>query len=406
MKILLLTQLFQPEPNHLKGIEFARRLQGMGHEVRVLTGFPNYPDGKLYPGYRMRLMQREELDGVKITRVAMFPSHDSSAIRRILTYLSFAFTASILGPFLFHDADVVHVYQGPATLMIPGALIRWTSKARVVLDVQDLWPESVLSSQMMNNRFLARILHWFVGLSYRPAHRIVVLSEGYRRVLIERGVPAGKIDVVYNWCDERQVVAAGTSLPELDEIRLQGKKLVLYAGSMGPVQSLGHVLDAAGLLRDRHQDIQFVFVGSGIECDTLRRRVETEGLRNVTFLPHQPASRMSSVLQAADVLLVHLRRDFLCSVGIPQKTQLYLATGRPILMAVDGEAADVIRIARAGYACHPENAQEIAEAVVALFSRSPEEREAMGCAGRDFYQRKMSFSIGTERIAFIYEHCC
>jgi glycosyltransferase involved in cell wall biosynthesis len=402
MRILLLTQLFQPEPNHLKGLEFAKRMQCLGHHVEVLTGYPNYPGGTLYPGYKIRFVQHEVIEGVSVTRVAMFPSHDTSAIRRMLTYLSLAVTASLIGPLRFRDIDIIHLDVGPISLVIPAALIALVSRARLVVDVQDLWPESAVSSGMVKGRFLVGMLNGLASFSYRVADSIIVLSEGYREILVKRGVPRDKIRVIYNWCDESQIQKAVSPCRELQALHDAGKKVVMYAGTMGPVQALDHVLDAASLLRTTHPHIHFVFVGDGIECERLKQRSMEESLTNVSFVPQVPASRIASVLQTADLLLVHLRRDLLGSVAIPQKTQAYLATGKPILMAVRGEASKIVERAGAGRMCPPEDAERIASAVADMLGKPSEQLQEMGRAGREYYQMNMSFGTGVKEIEQLY----
>jgi colanic acid biosynthesis glycosyl transferase WcaI len=402
MRILLFTPIFQPEPNHLKGLEYAKRLQSLGHEVEVLTGFPNVPGGKLYPGYKIRLVQRQLLEGVPVTRMAIYPSHDRSAVRRMLTYLSFAVTASLLGPFRFRRVDIIHLVIGPISLVIPAALIALVSRARLIVDVQDLWPESAESSKMVKSGSLIRILSGLASFGYRVADSIIVLSEGYRDVLVQRGVPREKIQVVYNWCDEAQIQKAAGSSEELQALRSAGKRVVMYAGSMGPVQALDYVLDAARRLKNAHPNIHFVLVGTGIECERLKQRARDEELTNVSFVPQVPASKIGSLLNASDLLLVHLRRDLLGSVAIPQKTQAYLAIGKPILMAVEGEASQIVENAGAGCKCTPEDAESIASAVVDILDKPSDQLLHMGLAGRAYYERNMSFETGTLRLHRLY----
>ena len=157
MRILILSQFFDPEPI-VKGLPFARELSRRGHAVEVLTGFPNYPGGKLYPGYRLRPWQREVLDGIPVHRVALYPSHDGSAVRRTANYASFALSAAVAGPFLVRKPDVVYVYHPPATVGLPALVFRALRGCPVVYDVQDLWPDSVASSRMVGSPWIIKAL--------------------------------------------------------------------------------------------------------------------------------------------------------------------------------------------------------------------------------------------------------
>ena len=400
MRILMITQLFQPEPNHLKGLAFAKEMVKLGHEVEVLTGFPNYPGGKIYSGYRQCWRQRETIDGVSIIRVPLYPDHSGSGFRRILCYLSLALSACIPGLFLVRRPDVVHVYQGPATLALPALLLRLLRGVPFILDVQDLWPESVTSSGMLVMPGLTYILTKWCDLAHRFADKIVVLSPGYKGVLATHGVDISKIAVVYNWCDESQIPVCKMSG---DPFRLAGRFNVIYAGNLGRVQALDAVLDAASLLRDVHPDIMFVFVGDGIDSDRLKDTAASKYLDNVRFISRQPVAEIGAILEKANALLIHLRDDSLCRVGIPQKTQAYLSAGRPIIVAVKGNAADLVVEAQAGISCEPEQPASIAAAVKNLYALSVEERAHMGNNGRAYYDKHLALSVGVTQMESLFK---
>ena len=403
MRILLLTPLFQPEPNHLKGLAFARELRRQGHEVEVLTGFPNYPGGRIYAGYRMRWHQCEILDGVAVHRLPLYPSHGNSGVLRFLCYASFAASASVLGPFLVKKPDVVHVYQGPATLVWPALIFRCLSSAAYVLDVQDIWPESVVSSGMFRLPGGEFLLHRWSNHSYRLARKIVVLSQGYKTLLMQRGVSAEKIAVVHNWTDETQIQIEESTTVTDDRFGLSGHFNIMFAGNLGRIQGLDTVLSAAELLRAKRPEARFVFVGEGVDAERLKDLATRRRLENVKFIPRQPVSQMGGIFTRASALLIHLKDDPLSRMGIPQKTQAYLAAGRPIIMAVRGDAADLVRRAGAGIICEPENAAGIARAVEELLDMPTKQREALGANGRRFYQRELSFDIGVQRMISVFE---
>ena len=373
MKILLLTQLFQPEPAHIRGLKFAKALIEAGNEVEVLTGFPNYPNGKIYQGYNIRLFQREIIDGVPIVRVALYPSHDQSGVRRFLCYVSFALMASLLGLFLMKRPDVVFICQGPATIVLPAMVFKWIVGAPYVLDVQDIWPESVTESGMFKANYLLPFLHAWCSLSYRFSEKIIVLSEGYKALLLKRGVRTKKIHVVYNWCDEELKHFHDGH----DRFNLSGYFNIIYAGTMGKIQALEYVIDAASILQKEIPHVQFVFVGGGTEVDHLIKYAFAKNVNNVRFIPRQPINEIGGILALADILLIHLKDNPLGRIGIPQKTQAYMAAGKPILMAVAGDAASLVERADAGIVCKPEDPVSISNAIRKSLAQAPEELKIM-----------------------------
>ncbi|MCE5267211.1 MAG: glycosyltransferase family 4 protein [Planctomycetaceae bacterium] len=403
MRILILSQFFSPEPD-FKGLPFARELVRRGHEVEVLTGFPNYPGGRLYPGYRVRPWQREVQDGIVVNRVPLYPSHDRSALRRIANYASFALSASVVGPWLVRKPDVIYAYHPPATVGLPAMVLRALRGCPVVYDIQDLWPDTVVSSGMMRNRWIASALNHWCRLVYGRMDRIVVLSPGFREALIARGVAVEKIDVIYNWADETRLRGNGpkTNVSAARQV-MAGRFNVVFAGTMGLVQSLDTVLDAAKLCLATVPQAQFVFVGGGIDKARLEQRARDMHLPNVRFLPQQPMEAMGEFLTLADVAMVHLKDDPLFRITIPSKTQAYLASGRPILMAVAGDAANLVAQSGGGVTCPPENPSAMAAAVSQLWAMGRERREAMGSRGRAFYDEHLSLVVGAAEFDRVFE---
>jgi len=383
MRILLLAQWYIPEPD-IKVHLLAKDLVARGHQVTSITGFPNYPQGRIYPGYHQRPWQWEDMDGVRVLRVPLYPDHSRSGIKRIINYLSFATSASLLGPLLCGPADVMWVYHPPLTVGIPAWWIGLLRRVPFVYEIQDMWPETVVSSGMVASK---RAVVWLGRLArfvYRQAAAITVISPGFKRNLISKGVPAGKIHVIPNWADEDiyRLVPQDEALAA--EHGLTGRFNVVYGGNMGAAQGLHNVIEAATLLRDL-SEVQFVFIGDGVDQDALRQMVRERKLDNVRFLGRQPAQEMPRFFALADVLLVHLKRDPLFEITIPSKTLAYLACGRPILGVVAGDPADVIREAGAGVICPQEDPAALAQMVRSLYAMPPTEREAMGQAGRQAF---------------------
>lgn len=394
----MLTQWFEPEPA-MKGLKFARRLQELGFEVEVVTGFPNYPGGKVYDGYRVRLITRETVDGVSVTRLALYPSHDGNRIGRILNYVSFFLSSALYLALFVRRADVVYAYHPPLTVGMAAMVAQWFRRTPVVLDVQDMWPDTLRATGMLNSERILRIVGFFCHWTWRKAAHVIVLSPGFRRLLIERGVAPGKITVIPNWADEEAVAASSASRP--DAFAEPGKFRVLFAGNMGPAQALGSVLDAAGILVRTQPQVELCFLGSGIETERLKARAEAEGLANVRFLPRVPMAEVGTWLAAADCLLVHLKTDPLFAITIPSKTQAYMAAGKPVVMAVEGDAADLVRQSAGGVVVPPQDAQALAEAIVGLAALSPGDLAELGGNARRFYDEYLSFKRGARRFAMV-----
>jgi colanic acid biosynthesis glycosyl transferase WcaI len=393
MRILLLTQWFQPEPQ-FKGLPLAKALRDRGHDVEVLTGFPNYPGGRLYPGYKIRLWQRETMDGIPVTRAALYPSHDQSSLRRIMNYASFALSSALLALSLKRP-DVVYVYCPPMTAAAGAIALRFVRQVPYVIDIQDLWPDTLASTGMVKDGVLLKLVGAWSAIAMRYAGALVVLSPGFKRRLEQRNVRC-PVHVIPNWAhpeieaQKAAQLAKGASNPKIFNI--------LFAGNMGKAQALGTVIEAARRLKHEAPHIRFTMIGGGVEVDHLRAASEAAGTTNIFFLPPRPVRDMGPIFSDADALLVHLRDDPLFSITIPSKTQAYLAIGRPILMGVRGDAADMVEAANAGIAFTPENADSLAEAAIRLSSMTPAARTEMGQAGATYYEKYLAFQHGVERL--------
>ncbi|MGH7575027.1 MAG: glycosyltransferase family 4 protein [Longimicrobiales bacterium] len=392
MRVLILTQLFPPEPD-LKSLPLAKQLKARGHDVEVLTGFPNYPGGRIYDGYSIRPWTRQMVEGVPVTRVAHYPSHDRSGTQRALNYLSFGVAAAALGPWLMQKPDLIYVYN-LITLVPAAALLRRLTGAKVVLDVQDLWPQSVESSGMLRSSAGLRVLRRWSDASYSSPDQLFVLSPGLKRHLVERGMPAERVEVIYNWSPEN---------PRPKEAALRAREVgtregfqVLFAGTMGILQGLDIVVDSARLLLEQAPDVRFTLLGSGVDCERLMQAAD--GLPNIEFLPRCPPSEVGRILASAEALLVHLKHDPLSEITIPSKLQAYMFAGKPILCGVRGDAAALVAEGSAGINFRPEDAADLCRAVLQLRALPPTRLREMGIEGRRFYEENLSLSRGVDRM--------
>jgi len=388
MRIILLSQWYTPEPNS-KTHELAKELFNKGHQVTSLTGYPNYPQGHIYPGYKQKLWEREVKDGVQVIRVPLFPDHSYSKLKRALNYLSFAISASFLGPFLCGPADIMWVYHPPLTVGIPAWWIALLRKTPFVYEIHDLWPETLTATGFMPNRFVESIISRLAHFIYKRAAAITVSSPGFKRNLVKKGVPSDKIHITPDWADEDIYRPVPRDNKLAEEHGLTDRFNIMFAGNMGAAQGLQNVIEAADLLSDVPK-VQFVFIGDGVDQDSLRKMAQKRKLDNVCFLGRLPEVEMPNFFALADVLLVHLIMDPLFEITIPSKTLAYLASGRPILGVISGDGANLIREANAGVICKQEDPFALAQAIRDLYAMSANQREMMGKAGRREFLSKYS----------------
>lgn len=397
-RVLLLTQWFDPEPT-FKGLLFARELVKRGFEVEVLTGFPNYPGGKVYPGYRIRPIQRELMHGVSITRVALYPSHSRSGIGRFFNYTTFALSAALYGAAVSRRPDVIYAYHPPLTTGFAAIAIKLARRSPVVYDIQDLWPDTLRATGMIRNNAVLRAISFACDWVYRSVDQITVLSPGFKKLLEARGVPGAKVNVVYNWADETALVPS-PDVSRSDPLVSNGQFTVLFAGNMGRAQALETVVEAARILEQRRVSARIAFLGGGVEAGRLAALAADRA--NVLFLPAVPMSKVGAYLHAADALIVHLRDDPLFRITVPSKTQAYLAAGKPVIMAVAGDAADIVRAANAGVTATPECPDSIADAIQALAEMSAPDRAALGASAKRYYFENLSVAVGVEQFCAIF----
>jgi glycosyltransferase involved in cell wall biosynthesis len=258
---------------------------------------------------------------------------------------------------------------------------------------------------MLENKAALNVLTKVCDWVYRGADRLTVLSPGFKRKLIERGVAPEKIEVVYNWCDEASIQVDASLGKGIKPPEFSGKFVILFAGTMGLAQGLDTVLDCAMLLRETLPAVQFVLIGGGVDRPRLEKRAEDLGLKNVTFLPFRSPDTMDEIFAMSDALLVHLKDDQLYRITIPSKTQAYLYAGKPIIMAMRGDAADLVRKSGAGVICEPEDTGAMFKAIKVLYEMHAVERQKMGEAGRSFYQTYLSFDVGVHTFESLFKLC-
>lgn len=382
----------------------SRSLVALGHDVDVITGFPNYPTGRLYPGYRLRPYQFESRDGVSVHRVPLIPSHDRSAIRRAANYLSFASSAALRGR-LLREPDVWLVYSTPATVAVPALLAHARYRRPYVLLIQDLWPDTVVASGFVEPgaalRTITRGLHRFCDATYRHAAAIAVTAPGMADVLRARGVPDDKISFLPNWVDERVFRPVPRDDALARSLGLSGF-VVMYAGSLGDLQGLETAVEALDHLDDV-PDLTLAFVGSGVAEGRLRELAATRTRHRIVFLGQQPVERMAELMALSDVQLVCLRDLPLFRSTLPSKVQATLAAGRPIVASAPGDAARLVDDSGAGVSVPPADPVALAGALRGMRALAAPEREELGRRGRQFYLETMSERVGSAALSELLE---
>jgi len=397
MKVLVLSQYFWPEAFCIT--EATQSLRDLGHEVTVLTGQPNYPDGTVHPGYSAASLRTQSRHGLTIHRVPIVPRGSGSALRLVLNYLSFIVATIIFGPWFLRKQrfDAIFVYApSPILQAIPAIWLAWLKQAKLVTWVQDLWPESLSATGFVRDPKILRVVAMVVRWIYRKNDMLLVQSQAFIDQVEQM---AGVTPVVYH-PNPGELAFSEDSTKRSPALLLETGFNVVFAGNLGRVQALDTVLAAAQLLR-HEQSVRFILVGSGSRKQWLIDTINRLGLDNVKMPGRFLAWEMPSILSQASALLVSLNKDPIMSLTVPSKVQAYLASGKPIIASLDGEGARVVMEAGAGIACPAEDAQALADAVIRLRDIPPEELEEMSQRGLCYYEKNFEPKLLATRLAQI-----
>ena len=396
--ILFVTPYYPPEISApaVRISETAMRLVQRGHQVTVLTTFPNFPYGIVSPEYRGRVLQREEQDGINIVRVWSYATPNKGFLSRILGQLSFGCLAAFLGWKAVGHPDVIIVESPPLFDAIAGRILAWLKHCPFIFMVADLWPEAAIQMGVLHNPLLIRLSEWLEWSTYQRAKLVWVVSEGVRDLLMQRGLPPERIFLLTNGVDTTlfRPLPRGKARAELG---WDDRFTVLYAGTHGLAHGLATILSAAEQMQD-HPDIHIIFAGDGAAKAELIAQAEKRKLKNVTFLAAQPHDRLSLLLAAADVCLVPLRKVALFETTLPVKMFEVMACARPIVLSADGKARQIAeQEAKAAIAIEPENAEAIVSAIFYL-REHPGEAEALGQRGRSYVEARFDREQLTARL--------
>lgn len=385
LRVLVVTQYFWPENMRIN--DLVRDLSEKGYQVTVLTGLPNYPEGEIYSNYSSSPLDFMEYGGAKVVRVPLMPRGKKS-ISLILNYLSFFVLASTLGTWRLRGAkfDCVFVYAvSPIMAAIPAVIIGRIKKAPVFIWVLDLWPETLRAVGVLKHPFLLKLVGRMVSWIYNRADYLLVQSHGFFQNVLgycTKHMPAERVIYFPSWAEDdfSKPVVANSSLL----VRDNSVFTVVFAGNLGEAQDFPAVIDAAEALLGR-VSVRWVIVGDGRMSEWLTSEVSVRKLDNVLLLGRHPLEEMPALFACADALLVSLKTNDVFEKTIPGKVQAYLASGKPILGMIDGEAARVITESGAGLSCASGNAKALAEITFQLATATTEKRLEMGVAGRKYY---------------------
>lgn len=381
MKILVVTQYFYPE--NFKINDLVQSLVQRGYKVDVLTGLPNYPSGKWYDGYGLTTIGEYAWEGARIYRVPMMPRFSSKGWQLAINYFSFAYIASILGPFMCRgDYDRIFVYEpSPFTVGFPAIVMRKIKSAPVVFWVQDLWPESLSATGAVKSGWILKLVGFMVRRIYRSCDHVLVQSRGFVEPAIRAGADPHRISYFPNWAEDFYIPkqASSTTVPIPDGFK------IMFAGNMGAAQSLDTIIEAMTVLKDKVEDINWIMIGDGRRKQWMQDRVKKLGLDDtVIFAGRQPAEHMPEYFAHADIMLATLADEEIFSYTVPAKIQTYMACGRPLVVALNGEGNRIVQESGAGYAVAAGDGRALANAILDFYHKSEEERAVMGKAALEY----------------------
>jgi glycosyltransferase involved in cell wall biosynthesis len=394
VKIVYVSQYFPPEMGApaARAVELARHWVRAGHEVTVLTGFPNHPTGVVPVEWRSRLrnlIYHEQVEGIRVVRTWLLPLPNRKAHERMLNYGSFCVSAAWRGMEIPRP-DIVIATSPQLLVGLSGWWISFWKRTPFVFEVRDLWPESLSAVGMgSENSFLHRVLGKIAGFLYRKASRIVVVTPAFKDNLVKYWhLPAKRISIIENGV-ESSLFSPDRNDQELKtRLGLTNKFVVGYIGTMGMAHGLDTLIEAASILQRVDPRVAFLLVGEGADKERIQATVRARGLSNVCFVDQQPRETIPAFICASDACLVLLKKTDLFKTVIPTKMLEFMSCARPVILGVDGQARQILEEARAGIAIEPENTSALVEAIQTL-------------AGDDMARR----AFGAHARAYIVERC-
>jgi colanic acid biosynthesis glycosyl transferase WcaI len=400
---VIICQYYPPEqaPIGVMLRELSSDLVRAGHRVTVVTGFPNHPAGKIFPGFKRKLFAAERQDGVRVVRCWLYLSPKKTVFHRMLNFISFGIT-SFLAVLFFERPDLILSVSPPLSNGVTAMALKVLKQCHYIFNVQDIYPDAAVNAGVMKDSFLAGLFRKLELLIYKRARKVTVISEGFKQNLVKKGVSSGKVEIIYNWIDSSEIVPQPRDNDFSQKHGLNGKFVVLYSGTIGLISGAEIMLECSQSLKD-HPDIVFLMVGEGAVKDRIRDAALKRGLDNIRMLPFQPREILSQVLSSADLAVVTLQKNRGQS-SVPSKLLGYLAAARPVAASLDADSDTARFINRAGCGlCVPaEDAKALTETILALY-QDPARRLKLGQKGRHFLLKHCDRKAATAKYRELME---
>jgi len=380
MKLLFLTDNFLPEVNAPanRTYEHCKEWVNQGVDVTVITGVPNFPRGIVYPGYKNKLYQTEEIDGIKVIRVWTYMAANQGFVKRIMDYLSFAMSGFVAG--LFVKTDVIIATSPQFFTAMCGRALSFFKRTKWIMEVRDIWPESIKAVGAMGDSPIFRMFEWVEKHLYKTAHHIIVVTDTFKRKIINKGIDGSKISIHKNGANLSLFQPAPKPEALIKKHNLEAKFVIGYIGTHGLAHGLHFVLESINDLKDSHPHIMFLFVGDGANKQNLLKKAEELNLTNAIFLDSVPKSDVVDYINLNDVSLVNLKKSDTFTAVIPSKIFESAAMRKPILLGLEGESKGIIKKYNAGACYGPEDKKSFLDAVLKIASDQEKYKEYQkGC---------------------------
>jgi glycosyltransferase involved in cell wall biosynthesis len=363
MRLLFLTDNFPPEINAPanRTYEHCKEWVKDGVEVTVITCAPNFPTGKVFPGYANKIYQKEIIDGITVIRVWSYITANEGFLKRILDYLSFAFTSFFAG--LFIKTDLIIATSPQFFTVVSGSMLAFFKRKKWVMEVRDLWPESIVAVGAMKRNWIIRLLEKLELRLYKSANHIIVVTDNFKKHISSRGIKPEKISVIKNGVNLDLFVPSNKPVDLVQKHNLKGKFVIAYIGTHGMAHGLSFILECLKSIEISFPDIHFLFLGDGAEKQHLIVKAKQLELNNVTFMNSVTKTEVVNYLNLMDVALVNLAKSETFKSVIPSKIFEAAAVKKPILLGLEGETKDLIETYCCGLCYEPENKESFIQAI-------------------------------------------
>lgn len=396
MRILFLTDNFPPESNAPATRTYEHSLEWVkkGHDVTIITGFPNFPNGKVFPGYKNSLIKKTFIDGIKVIRVWTYISANKGFIKRTLDYISFAFSSFILG--LFIKTDIIVATSPQFFSAISGRLLSFFKMRPWIMEVRDLWPESIYAVGAMDkNNIIFKILEWIELKLYISAKKIIVVTETFKKIIASKGIDNDKIFVHKNGIDLVKYKPQLKNQKLLKRLGLVDKKIFAYIGTHGMAHGLSFIVNSLPDVYKKIPNVMFLFIGDGAEKENLLSQAKSLNLKNITFLSSVPKNEIIKYISIIDVALVNLKKSETFKSVIPSKIFEAAAMEKPILLGVEGESKEIIEKYFAGICYEPENKNDFIDSCIKILDQHNYNKAKLGSVSlaKDFDRKKIAVQL-------------